>query len=129
MQFSHSIKSAKALGLAAVAATTMMSANIAPTMAQTASTHTITFHNAGFYNADFLITHSISSRLPSVQAINIPLNQRRSFQIPSGSVVVLMMRKSDSQGVFFRQKLVVKNNICFQSGGTLFNATGKVVSC
>ncbi|AKG20995.1 hypothetical protein [Calothrix sp. 336/3] len=133
MQFLHSIKSAKALGLAAISAATMITANVAPTMAQTAPTRTITFHNAGFYNADFFITHSIPRQARALQAINLPLNQRRSFQVPlsaSGTVITVTMRKNTDRGVFFqRQFLVDRNNICFQADGTLFNPSGRVVPC
>jgi hypothetical protein len=134
MQFLRSIKSAKALGLAAATAATMITTNVAPSMAQAAPTRTVTFHNAGFYNADFFITHATPRQTRPLNAINLPLHQRRSFQVPlgkSGTVITVTMRKNIDRGVFFQRNFTVQpgSNLCFQADGTVFNPSGRLVPC
>lgn len=142
MQFLRSIKSAKALGLAAATAATMITTNVAPSMAQAGPTgtitiqptRTITFQNEGFYNADFFITHAIPRQTRILEGINLLLHQRRSFQVPigkSGTVITVTMRKNIDRKVFFQQHFVVQpnSNLCFQADGTVFNPSGRLVPC
>jgi hypothetical protein len=112
----------------------MITTNVAPSMAQAAPTRTVTFHNAGFYNADFFITHATPRQTLPLNAINLPLHQRRSFQVPlgkSGTVITVTMRKNIDRKVFFQQQFNVQpnSNLCFQADGTLFNPSGRLVPC
>jgi hypothetical protein len=119
MQFLRSIKSAKALGLAAATVATMTATTVAPSMAQVAPTRTITFIQGGGYVADYFIT--FPGQKGTFEALGIPVSQRRSFQIPLGANVTVTQRMSHNRQVYFQRSFRLNSNTCFRNFGTIFN--------
>jgi hypothetical protein len=121
MQFLRSIKSAKALGLAAASVATMMAANVAPTLAQTqaSATRTVTFVHQGGYVADYFITFPGQTR--AIEALGVPLGQSRSFRVPAAANVTVTQQMSHNRQVYFQRSFRLNNNTCFKNFGTIFN--------
>ncbi|AKG20996.1 hypothetical protein [Calothrix sp. 336/3] len=140
MQFLHSIKSAKALGLAAISAATMITANVAPVFAQVAPTANIGFSNQGAYDARYFVTGQIKSfdgRVLRVlktfdsqkmmagqkQLASYPLTEQEIRQ-GAGRFVTVTGRMNHNNQVFIQRTFRLDNNLCFFNTQTVFNPKG-----
>jgi hypothetical protein len=129
MQFLRSIKSVKALGLAAATAATLISSNIAPTVAQTptgsavSTTRTIKLVSRGAHTARFFV---VVDGQPSQSFDNtIPFGQSKEINYPAGTKVTVAILNTErgrpAKVILFQPKFALNDNICFQTIGTLFN--------
>jgi phosphate-selective porin len=132
MQFLRSIKSVKALGLAAATAATMVAASITPTMAQAPASRRITFSNQGGYNAEYFVTVQQKSfdgkitNLPTQQTGNMLLGQQRPIAIPAFSHITITGRMSHNRQVFIQRSFRLDDNLCVKNVGTLFNPSATI---
>jgi hypothetical protein len=145
MKLLHSLKSVQALALAVVSAATMMSANLAPAMAQVfAPNATISFSNQGGYDAEYFVTGQIRTvngrvlrNLPTFHTQNMLLGQKRSVSIPISKeemrqggrrIVTVTGRMSINRQVFIQKSFPLIDDMCFVNDKTFFNPRGQIAS-
>lgn len=123
MQFLRSIKSAKALGLAATAAAAMLASNIAPSQAQPVRLHSITFRNQAGFNSRFFVT---APGRPTFDSGSIPLGQSRTTHYPAGAKVTITLRAEFGRNQVVHQvnSTPLNSSLCFKTFGTIFNPSG-----
>ncbi|AFY93277.1 hypothetical protein [Chamaesiphon minutus] len=140
MKLLHSLKSAKALGFAIASAASMMTATVAPAMAQVAPNATISFSNQGGYNAEYFVSGQIKSfdgrvlrNLSTFHSQNMLLGQKRAVSFPlttqeirqgAARFVTVTGRMSHNRQVFIQKSFRLDNNTCFFNDQTVFNPKG-----
>jgi phosphate-selective porin len=140
MKLLRSIKSAQALSLAVASAATMMTANVAPSMAQAAPNVTVSFSNQGGHNTEYFVTGQIKSfdgrvlrNLSTFHSQNMLLGQKREASLPltaqeirqgAARFVTVTGRMSHNRQVFIQKAFRLDNNVCFFNSETVFNPKG-----
>ncbi|WP_310424300.1 hypothetical protein [Chamaesiphon sp. VAR_48_metabat_135_sub] len=115
MNFLNSITT---LGLAVASAATMIATQIAPTVAQTPQTRTITFFNQGGYTARYFIT---APGIKTFDSQTMLLGQKKTVTVPAFTNVTVTGRREDNRQVIFQRSFRVDNSVCFKTFGTIFN--------
>jgi hypothetical protein len=118
MNFLNSIQSVKTLGLAVASAATMIATQVAPTVAQTPQTRTITFFNQGGYTARYFIT---APGMKTFDSQTMLLGQKKSVAVPAFTHVTVTGRREDNIQVIFQRTFRLDNSVCFKTFGTIFN--------
>lgn len=121
MQFLHSTKTSKALGLTVATATTLISTTIAPTLALSpaAAENTmrfIFFSNHGAYNANLTV---IAAGRPSFTS-TIPFGQTKELNYPVGTKVQITIKAEGRTKTLHQSSFNLNDNTCLQAIGTIF---------
>jgi hypothetical protein len=140
MKLLNSIASVKAISLAIVSAATMMTANLAPAMAQIAPNLTISFSNQGGYDTEYFVTGQVKSfngrvlrNIPTFESQKMLLGQKRAASFPltadeirqgGARFVTVVGRMHHNRQVFIQRSFRLDNNMCFVNTATVFNPQG-----
>jgi hypothetical protein len=140
MTLLHSLESVKALGLAVVSAASMMTAHLAPAMAQAAPNVTVSFSNQGGYDTEYFVTGQIKSpdgrflrSINTLRSEKMLLGQKRAVSLPltpqeirqgAARFVTVTGRMHHNRQVFIQKSFRLDNNMCFFNDQTIFNPRG-----